>query len=197
MPFINGRFYMNPAYGRALERARSSESGNDGEPEEIAVRYLNSGGHGGQRQASKGKQEKESQTRIGNRVYNETGGLRSKAGAKPGEPSSAEDLHNGRVAIADVIQNREEVGKYNGVATNKIHKGATDTPQYRDAQNAASEAVRTPGEARGSENFYLDHGQPQPKWAEGKRKTSYGPFTNAAGGGDVPKGKDVRIVIVH
>jgi hypothetical protein len=22
MPFINGRFYMNPAYGRALERAR-------------------------------------------------------------------------------------------------------------------------------------------------------------------------------
>ena len=25
MPFINGRFYMNPAYGRALERARADE----------------------------------------------------------------------------------------------------------------------------------------------------------------------------
>jgi hypothetical protein len=27
MPFINGRFYANPAYGRALERARRSNSG--------------------------------------------------------------------------------------------------------------------------------------------------------------------------
>src|SRR5208282_1917074 len=26
MPFINGRFYMNPAYGRAAERARGSEA---------------------------------------------------------------------------------------------------------------------------------------------------------------------------
>lgn len=26
MPFINGRFYMNPAYGRAAERARGSET---------------------------------------------------------------------------------------------------------------------------------------------------------------------------
>jgi hypothetical protein len=30
MPFINGKFYMNPAYGRAVERARANEtaSGN-------------------------------------------------------------------------------------------------------------------------------------------------------------------------
>ena len=26
MPFINGKFYMNPAYGRALENARASEA---------------------------------------------------------------------------------------------------------------------------------------------------------------------------
>ena len=26
MPFIIGRFYMNPAYGRALERARAAEA---------------------------------------------------------------------------------------------------------------------------------------------------------------------------
>ena len=26
MPFINGRFYMNPAYGRAVERARANEA---------------------------------------------------------------------------------------------------------------------------------------------------------------------------
>jgi rare lipoprotein A (peptidoglycan hydrolase) len=27
MPFINGKFYMNPAYGRAVERARDAEGG--------------------------------------------------------------------------------------------------------------------------------------------------------------------------
>jgi hypothetical protein len=26
MPFINNRFYMNPAYGRALERARAMKN---------------------------------------------------------------------------------------------------------------------------------------------------------------------------
>ncbi|HEV2298321.1 MAG TPA: hypothetical protein VGR72_07375 [Candidatus Acidoferrales bacterium] len=26
MPFINGRFYANPAYGRALERARQADA---------------------------------------------------------------------------------------------------------------------------------------------------------------------------
>jgi hypothetical protein len=26
MPFINGKFYMNPAYGRAVEDARAMES---------------------------------------------------------------------------------------------------------------------------------------------------------------------------
>jgi hypothetical protein len=27
MPWINGRFYANPLFGRALERARAAESG--------------------------------------------------------------------------------------------------------------------------------------------------------------------------
>ena len=49
----------------------------------------------------------------------------------------------------------------------------------------------------GSKHFYLDYGQGQPKWAAGKETTSYGPFKNAAGGGDVPKGADVKIIIVH
>ena len=29
MPFVNGRFYMNPAYGRAVEHARSAEGSPD------------------------------------------------------------------------------------------------------------------------------------------------------------------------
>lgn len=31
MPFINGRFYANPAYGRALERARQADAESESE----------------------------------------------------------------------------------------------------------------------------------------------------------------------
>ena len=31
MPFIDGRYYMNPAYGRALQRARAAEAARDAE----------------------------------------------------------------------------------------------------------------------------------------------------------------------
>lgn len=38
MPFINGRFYMNPAYGRALEAARLADEGaEDEKPEMLAA----------------------------------------------------------------------------------------------------------------------------------------------------------------
>ena len=32
MPFIDGKFYANPAYGRALESARAAEPGKDADP---------------------------------------------------------------------------------------------------------------------------------------------------------------------
>jgi hypothetical protein len=38
MPFINGRFYMNPAYGRALEAARAKDSANHLDPHPFARR---------------------------------------------------------------------------------------------------------------------------------------------------------------
>jgi hypothetical protein len=31
MSFINGKFYMNPAYGRAIENARANESTDGGQ----------------------------------------------------------------------------------------------------------------------------------------------------------------------
>lgn len=197
MPLINGRFYANPAYGRALERARNLEAGRDEEPEEISARYVSVSTHGGQRSAAQhAKQGKESQTSIGNRVYNETGGLRAKPGAKPGAPGSAEDLHNGRVAIANVAGNREKAGIAGGIAPDKVSPSGQKTPQYKDAQGAAAQASHT-DITGGAANFYLEHGQGPPKWAKGRKMTSYGPFNNASGGGDVPKGADTQIVIVH
>jgi hypothetical protein len=38
MPFIDGKFYMNPAYGRAIERARAGEEAsrhNDSSQQEL------------------------------------------------------------------------------------------------------------------------------------------------------------------
>jgi|ERR1700722_3563764 len=48
MPFINGRFYMNPAYGRALERARADEEPsrhNDSDRQESDGHWVTIDGH--------------------------------------------------------------------------------------------------------------------------------------------------------
>src|SRR5208282_5588100 len=131
---------------------------------------------------------------VGNIVHNETGGLRPKTIEGSG---SGQDLHNAKVVVSDVIENREKAGINGGVASDKVSSKERNTPQYKDAQQAASEAARSPDVTGGSKNFYLDYGQPKPSWAQGKVTSSYGPFKNAAGGGDVPKGHDVLIIIVH
>lgn len=197
MPFINGKFYANPAYGEALERAKGLDSQYAGS-EKQTVAASNRGKHGKQT-ATQGheKPKVENEAAIGNRVYNETGGLRPKAGAKPGGPGSAGDLHNARVAMSDVIENRERSGKYTGVAPAKVKTMGRKTSAYGDSQEASAQTLGLPEVTGGSKNYYLDHGQPTPKWAIGKKTTAYGPFNNAAGGGDVPKGADVRIIVVH
>lgn len=193
MPFINGKFYANPAYGEALERAKNLESQRTASGKQTAQ----ASSSGKPASAKHTKPVPESEAIIGNRVYNETGGLRPKAGAKSGESGSAEDLHNARVAMADVARNRQKEGTTGGVAPGRVDPLGQKTAQYKDAQGAASEAARSPDVTKGSGNFYLEYGQGPPNWAKGKKMTSYGPFKNASGGGDVPKGHDVRIVIVH
>lgn len=198
MPFINGRFYMNPAYGRALEQARSLESGQNAAGENVAARSSDTHTSDKQGTLSEDKEpQAEHETRIANRVYNETGGLRPKPDAKSGAPGSAEDLHKARVAISHVAQNREKSGRRGGIAPDRASSVGQKTPQYKDSHAAAIEAAHGPDVTGGSEYFYLDYGQRVPNWAQGKKTTSYGPFENAAGGGDVPKGDDVRIVVVH
>ena len=143
--------------------------------------------------AAQEKKDQDTQ-RVGNIVHNETGGLRPET--KDGSGSS-KDLHESKVAVADVVENREKAGNNGGVASDQVSSKERNTPQYKDAQQAAAEAARSPDVTGGSKHFYLDYGQGQPKWAVGKETTSYGPFTNVAGGGDVPKGADVKIIIVH
>ncbi|MGA7913585.1 MAG: RHS repeat-associated core domain-containing protein [Candidatus Acidiferrales bacterium] len=131
---------------------------------------------------------------VGNIVHNETGGLRPEA--KEGSGSS-QDLHNAKVAISDVVKNREKSGVNGGVASDKVSSKERNTSQYKDAQQAAAQAARSPDVTGSSKHFYLDYGEKAPSWAAGKETTTYGPFKNAAGGGDVPKGAVVKIIIVH
>ena len=98
---------------------------------------------------------------VGNVVHNETGGLRPEA--KEGSGSS-QDLHNAKVAVADVVENREKAGNNGGVASDKVSSKERNTPQYKDAQQAAAEAARS-DVTGGSKHFYLDYGQKPPSWA--------------------------------
>ncbi len=46
MPFVNGRFYINPAHGRALERARLAEAERDAQQQDEAGHWVTiSGNH--------------------------------------------------------------------------------------------------------------------------------------------------------
>ena len=58
MPLINGRYYANPAYGEAMERARMEEAADGAEQQQTPP-------------APSGP--------LANRIYNETSGLRTSA----------------------------------------------------------------------------------------------------------------------
>jgi len=132
--------------------------------------------------------------KIGNVVHNETSGLRpaSKDGA-----GRSKDLHDAKVAIAHVVENREKAGVNGGVASDKASASEQRTSQYKDAQSAASEASQQKDTTGGAKNYVLDYGQKMPGWV-GKMDASqsFGPFNNKSGGGDVTQGTDVTIKIL-
>lgn len=249
MPFINGRFYMNPIYGAAVERARLAELdpdlndevhryGTAGIEPEFADGVARSGdtyaaepmlAHSGreealepnvqsvkapQRHATDNKQgahsahhsaQPELPSQNANRVYNETSGLRPTS--RNGVHGTEADLQAARIAISHVIRNRQAQGTFGGVAPNALtHSESRAVGHYPPARNAyqnsahaAQVAASGPDPTRGATHFYLDFGQPPPAFARGKTPVaSYGPFSNAGGGGDVQKdSKRVIIRIFH
>ena len=237
MPFINGRFYANPAYGRALERPRQTEGEpeatglghdypNEGQSQSELLVYRDDDGvppeqknllynatdkpefeqvAAHQHPAARKGNPKPSETPVqrANRIYNETSGLRPVAHQGPGSP---DDLSNGREHAANVVHNLEKTGRLANVASDKLtpseaHAIKAYPPAaaaYRDSLRAAQSVGHGPDPTGGATHFYLDYGQKPPDWAAGKKPVAtFGPFRNVAGGGDVPKGAMVRIVIVH
>ena len=45
MPFVNGRFYMNPSHGRAVERARAAKNSPNEQAQEPGAHWVTINGH--------------------------------------------------------------------------------------------------------------------------------------------------------
>ncbi|MBZ5697135.1 MAG: hypothetical protein LAN18_01160 [Acidobacteriia bacterium] len=211
MPLINGTYYMNPQYGLGLERAKAADADFRRLNGESGPSWLDhflgflptaaeQTRERGRKQAQEHAQsDRTSDETVGNVTYNETAGLRETS--KTGKGSS-QDLHEARVGTVGVLKNLDANGQKLGkpltapthLTTQEAKAVRNYGPAkhtYEDSQTAASKAS---GDRNGPTHFYLDHGQPKPRWTKGKEpKQSYGPFRNDAGDGDVPKGAKVWI----
>ncbi len=114
MPIINDRHYMNPQYGKALERARAADEAVrrvHGEPQPswldhfLGFAATTDTKQGTPAQQSKSHRQTETtkatDDAIGNLIYNETAGLRPTSETGKG---SQQDLHEGRVATGTVAK---------------------------------------------------------------------------------------------
>jgi hypothetical protein len=219
MPFLNGRFYMNPIFGAALERARRASAGREWSEESpqaagqatSASRTQHRPAHAPKSSGAKHKghtgdhyDPATTTEGIANQIYNETAGLRTTARQGPG---SDVDLQEARRAIGHVIHNRAAGGIAGGLASPELNSKEESAikslymPAY-DAYGESHSAAQVSGSRRDSTGgalyFYFDDGRRPPKFAEGKKPAAvFGPFLNEAGGGDVGKGKSGRVVIIR
>src|SRR5271156_5630239 len=116
MPFINGRFYINPTFGRAVEFARANEAEQEGaeHQEHRPAHHRRHGGHGDNYDAATTPEG------VANQIYNETSGLRTTDRSGNG-PGSDWNLQQARFAMAHVIQNRAASGIRGGLASDEIN----------------------------------------------------------------------------
>lgn len=204
MPFVNGRYYMNPFYGRALEAAREAEnraSDRDaGEPDAnghwVTIDHRHVLIH--EPPENTGRIDRKPGTKLARIIFNETAGLRA-------TDKDSEQLHDARVAIAHALLNgagmKHPPATVIDVLTPSAARAILTDPDaksaWKDAEAAAREAMQTPDDTAGAVHFFLDHpGAAHPNWATPNREAGiYGPFVNSAGGGDVPRGARVTIRI--
>ncbi len=182
MPLINGRYYANPALGRALERARAEEAADGTEQQQTPPAPSDP---------------------LANRIYNETSGLRTSAPQGPGSP---EDLHHARLSMGQVIRNREAARMVGGVAPAVLRGAEAEAVKtyppaleaFQDSKRAAQRARTEPDRTSGGRHFYLDYGQPPPAWARGMKPVAiFGPFLNEAGGSRIPRGAKVKVLVLR
>jgi hypothetical protein len=201
MPFINGKFYMNPAYGRALEaaRARDETSGPaDRQREDPGVHWVTIDGRHvliQETQAGRVRYDKprnKREAKLANIVYNETASLRADPGAKPGDDGSAEALHDAREGIAEIAKRAIDSGYPEYVAPPELSEknsgavsgGNPDAIRaYNDSPAAAREALAGADQTKGATQFRLRSPSVSRDRPINGKDTSfaYGPFRNTIG----------------
>lgn len=199
MPFVNGKFYMNPAYGRAVEGARDSE-GSPGQSDRNGQgdHWVTINGNHvlihetASRPAAMAEPRSQKERYLTIVVFNETGGLG--ANTKSGK-GSASDLHDARVAIAEIANRLMEAGHPDQVAAGEsgIYTGLwrglaqgnkSAINSWNDSVLAARDALSGSDITNGAAHFRLDQRDGGvPGWAKGVRPTqTFGPFRNSGGG---------------
>jgi hypothetical protein len=201
VPFINGKFYMNPAYGRAIEAARAREGNSSQAHRQQEV----SGGHWvtmngrhvliQETQPGRVRLEKPANKReakLANIVYNETASLRADPEAKPGDGGSTEALHDAREGIAEIARRAIDSGYPEYVAPPELsekNSGAVSSgnpdaiPAYNDSLAAAREALAGADQTNGATQFRLRSPSVSRDRPINKKDTTfaYGPFRNTIG----------------
>jgi hypothetical protein len=115
MPFINGRYYINPTFGRAIELARMSEE------QQRAAEPQHEPAHKGRHGSGDSYDPATTPEGVANQIYNETAGLRT-TDQRGNGPGSDWDLQQARFAMAHVIQNRAASRIAGGLASDEIKK---------------------------------------------------------------------------
>ena len=144
-----------------------------------------------QQQAQQGAQQQGSGT--AGTIYNETSTLRENG------KTVGPDLHNARVAIAQVIDVNRSTAK---VASSIVQDNLKYPPAgaaMKDSQAAVSEVATAPNGTQGATHFFLAGGNtPTPAWvSQGKVVESFGPFPVVANTHDFSKGQSATIQIIQ
>jgi hypothetical protein len=213
MPWINGRFYANPLFGQAVERARAAESSRPRSEEHPEPELLSSSqeksAHSAPRSTAQQSQPplSDHQKNIERKAsvgYGETRGLLpQKSPSAKGHNTydrgnwssdSFQELQQARRNIMDVSERNPRIHRAEpGDKANAIDKSVWD-----DNTDAAAQSGGTlPGN-----HFFIRQagvGSQRPPKKAGFGRTgnpirSYGPFVNV-GGGDAPKGGHAYIDI--
>lgn len=134
-------------------------------------------------------------TKPAREIYNETSGLRPSADKGAG---SSQDLHNGRVGLAQIIEVNKSKARVASDVINDNLKDPKAAAAWADSQAAANEAPTAPNGTNGATHFFLNCDcTPKPAWySQGEIQESFGPFESSNSGGDIPAGQSVDIEIV-
>ena len=190
MPFINGKFYANPAYGQALEKARRKEGS-----QRTSTRQEKSEATPNPRKAAAAphyeEPQNEGEARLANTIYNETSGLRAKVGAKSGTPGSKEDLHDARVAVGEIARRNFEAGHPSRVAPSELKYNqekilSRGDPEavvaHNESLSAAREALSGSDITNGATQYRMrPHAHTKIPISDKPVTGHYGPFDNVQG----------------